>query len=587
MTVLFGPDGRDLIVQQIHEPPELGGPPSLLHRYDGTTGRPDASPVRVGRHETFLMSSPRDRRTVFVTSESDDETYMFAADGLRLLRRWPVGAYAGTVSPDGRTFALGSQDGAVRLLDLATGLVRRLAGGHEARVLRMRFSADGRTLVTSGEDGAVRAWDVQRGEVRRVFAGHALGVVWGADIVPDGRTVYSAGQDKRAFAWDLDGDRSLVRPFDVDRAFVPDDGDTLPRGLALAPDGRTLAVGHSDGGVDLIEADTLRTGARFRALRGFVAALAFSPDRNVLAATGQHGELALWDARPLRRLGELRGQRTTSQALAFSPDGTLLAAGDLGTPNSDYSVYTGGGVRVFDLRRRVATKFWPRLTLVSLAFSPDGRLLAMAAMESFTQIRDLRSGRLVTTLSTGEADRSVVFSPDGRLVLTGLYDGTAHVWSTDTWKPVGRPIEGHDDNRVLWMGFTPDGTMLATGHGGAGRNDRARRRCRTPPDRHAADRRAGQQSRDGDVARRAPSVRSVVRARRGPVDDRPGGVEAARLPRGRARADASRMERRAPGPAVSPGLQRLDRADGDPGLRVVHIALRVPQRRLVLGLRRR
>lgn len=420
MTVLFGPDGRDLIVQQIHEPPELGGPPSLLHRYDGATGRPDASPVRVGRHETFLMSSPRDRRTVFVTSESDDETYMFAADGLRLLRRWPVGAYAGTVSPDGRTFALGSQDGAVRLLDLATGLVRRLAGGHEARVLRMRFSADGRTLVTSGEDGAVRAWDVQRGEVRRVFAGHALGVVWGADIVPDGRTVYSAGQDKRAFAWDLDGDRSLVRPFDVDRAFVPDDGDTLPRGLALAPDGRTLAVGHSDGGVDLIEADTLRTGARFRALRGFVAALAFSPDRNVLAATGQHGELALWDARPLRRLGELRGQRTTSQALAFSPDGTLLAAGDLGTPNSDYSVYTGGGVRVFDLRRRVATKFWPRLTLVSLAFSPDGRLLAMAAMESFTQIRDLRSGRLVTTLSTGEADRSVVFSPDGRLVLTGL-----------------------------------------------------------------------------------------------------------------------------------------------------------------------
>jgi WD40 repeat protein len=56
----------------------------------------------------------------------------------------------------------------------------------------------------------------------------------------------------------------------------------------------------------------------------------------------------------------------------------------------------------------------------------------------------------------------VAFSPDGRSIVTGHYDGTAQLWSTKTWKPIGRPLEGHDDNRVLWMGFTRDGTMLAT-----------------------------------------------------------------------------------------------------------------------------
>jgi WD40 repeat protein len=86
----------------------------------------------------------------------------------------------------------------------------------------------------------------------------------------------------------------------------------------------------------------------------------------------------------------------------------------------------------------------------------------MATMDLPTQVRDARNGRLVARLRTPAAGRSVAFSPDGRLIVTSHYDGTAQLWSTDSWKPVGRPLEGHDDNRVLWIGLTRDGTVLAT-----------------------------------------------------------------------------------------------------------------------------
>ena len=50
----------------------------------------------------------------------------------------------------------------------------------------------------------------------------------------------------------------------------------------------------------------------------------------------------------------------------------------------------------------------------------------------------------------------------GRMVLTGHHDGTVQVWSTTSWKPVGRLIEAHEGKRVRWMGFAHGGATLAT-----------------------------------------------------------------------------------------------------------------------------
>jgi WD40 repeat protein len=95
--------------------------------------------------------------------------------------------------------------------------------------------------------------DVRSGNVTQRFAAHA-GSSDAVAVTPDGATAITAGVDGRVALWNLAGSRlmrpvSLRRPFDVD--------DFTPRGIALSPDGRTLAVTESDGAVDLLDTGTL------------------------------------------------------------------------------------------------------------------------------------------------------------------------------------------------------------------------------------------------------------------------------------------------------------------------------------------
>ena len=116
---------------------------------------------------------------------------------------------------------------------------------------------------------------------------------------------------------------------------------------------------------------------------------------------------------------------------------------------------------MWDVRRRALTAARPSVSSASLAFSPDGELLAAAGRERPTEIRKARSGKLVARLHTADWGRSVAFSPDGSLVATGDFVGGGQLWSTETWEPVGRPLEAHE-GRILTLEFSRDGRTLAS-----------------------------------------------------------------------------------------------------------------------------
>jgi WD40 repeat protein len=263
--------------------------------------------------------------------------------------------------------------------------------------------------------------------------------------------------------WDLAGARRLARPFSTGAPFVVED-DEFPKELAITPDGGSLAVAQASGHVDFFDTRTLRRERTVKALPGFAAAVDVSRDGRTLAVTGEGGALRLFDARTLRPAGELPGMRSSSQAVTFSPDGRNIAAGELGV-NAPGGGGAGGRVHVWDAPRGADApadpRFSFRLVSPSLAFSPDGRQLAAAGIEEPSEIRDVASGKLVARLNTSEFARSVAFSPDGRLLAIGLYDGRIELWSTETWKQVGRPLEGQT-GRIISPEFSPDGRTLAT-----------------------------------------------------------------------------------------------------------------------------
>ena len=96
-----------------------------------------------------------------------------------------------------------------------------------------------------------------------------------------------------------------------------------------------------------------------------------------------------------------------------------------------------------------------------LTFSPDGLLLAGAGRERGVEVDDVANGRRVARPPVDELARSVSFSPDGRLLFVGLYNGTGTFLSTEDWKPAGPGIRGHGQ-RILNPRFMPDGRTLAT-----------------------------------------------------------------------------------------------------------------------------
>ncbi len=421
---------------------------SVLLRVDARTGDVQGTPLRVGGAALDLLPT-RDGKRVFVPSAVDDSTLEIDVASLRVLRRHPVGGFAGALSPDGRALALGSRDGSVRLLDLRSGDVRTFARVHEAGVLDMAFTPDGRTLVSSDFEGGVLVWNAARGRVSEELSAHR-GAVWAVAVSSDGRTVYTAGNDGRLLLWDLARDRRLVRPFAFRQKF--EDVQT-PRGIAVSPNGETLAVTERGGVIDLFDTATLQRRRSVRAMRGFAAAAAFSPDGRLLAVGGEQGDVTLWDARTLRPAGALSGLEGTVQAVAFSPDGKSLAAAEVvGEPPR---------LLLWNVRRRTVTAEVDAPATTSLAFSPDGGKIALAALEGGTEIREVRGGRLLERLPTQGLSRSVAFSPDGSLLAVGQFDGDGQLYSTETWKPLGRRLEAHTQ-RITAVDFSRDGRTLAT-----------------------------------------------------------------------------------------------------------------------------
>jgi WD40 repeat protein/class 3 adenylate cyclase len=437
--------GREVVVLQ-------GSPDSAvrsaLFRVDVRSGEVVAGPVRVGRDAVEVFPSP-DRRHLFVPSSVDDVTLEIDASSLREVRRQAAGGFAGALSDDGETMALGSRDGSVRLLDLGSGEVRPLAGRHQGGVRDMAFTPDGR-LVTGGDDGHVVVWDVGTGTVSEDIAAH-LGPAWALAIPADGRTVYSAGDDGVTMAWDLAGDQRLVGSLMLDRPF-PD--IATPRGIAMSPDGAILAVTQGDGAVDLYDTETMQLRRSTRALRGPAMAAAFSPDGRLVAVAGEAGTVVLRDAGTLAASGELTGLTRAVQAVSFSPDGRLLAAAEV----------EGGAasqLRIWDVDRREPTASVTTGPVASLAFNPGGDTLALAALDGGVQIRDSQAGALLRSLPVAGLARSVAYSPDGGLLAVGQFDGFVRLYSTESWAPVGRRLEGHSQ-RITNVEFSEDGRTLAT-----------------------------------------------------------------------------------------------------------------------------
>lgn len=254
----------------------------------------------------------------------------------------------------------------------------------------------------------------------------------------DAKLLFSSGHMGLTF-WDLDDSKaSQPRNLRVDNLFFHN------AGVALAPDGKTVAAVSSMGGEQDMPIRFLdaATGKDIRQIENDqqIQGLRFSPDGRLLAVASRN-RVELWDATTGDEVRVFPSvQNSLYQMLTFSPDGKMLAA----VPNlnrfppgeeTDPEIHvweTASGkeracVRLPEPlpRERNPRVYYANRGINGFAFSLDGRFLAVSGNDSAVHVWDLHRNKEAAPLTGFEGNTTALtFTPDGKELIALGFNGS-------------------------------------------------------------------------------------------------------------------------------------------------------------------
>jgi WD40 repeat protein len=453
-SVAFSPDGHILV---------SGDADGTMRLVDARTGRQLGSPLtprlRTGS-ETFFVAFSRDGHTV-ASVQSDGPVEFWD-----VRTRKPVGspapdkgAMALAFSPDGQTLA-SLNFSTIHLWSARTHKQATAPLVANTILFSEAFSPDGRTLAAVGSDGTIRVWDLG---ANNYLGAEAKGQVLSIAFSPDGRTLASAGADGAIRLWNVaTHSQSGSIPHHPVLPSIGRRGNkineipgTVTLGIAVSPDGRTLAAAGADGKLRLWNLATqMQLGTPLAVNPN---SLAFSPNSRTLAFVSGK-TIRLWNIRARRQVGSpLTGSTGDVNGIAFSPDGRILASVD------------DNAIRLWDIGAH--KPLGPPLNfhthyLSTVAFSPDGDTLAFSDGDDGTvRLLDVRTHRqLGSALPAGAGNpivRAVAFTPDGKTLATADDDGQVRLWDVASHTQLGPALAGGNGGLPPALAISPDGRSLA------------------------------------------------------------------------------------------------------------------------------
>jgi len=346
-----------------------------------------------------------------------------------------------TWSSDGSRLASGGEDHTIRIWDPETGhQIGEPLIGHFAWVNSVTWSPDDTRLASGGDDGTVRIWDTTTG----VQIGKSLmspGVVKSVAWSPDGTRLASGGMG------------GIIRIWCMAQIAATLIGHTdWVNSVAWSPDGTRLASGGDDGTIRIWNTTTgVQIGNPLIEIYHEVCCVAWSPDGKRLASGGETINIRIWD------LCFARASLNTTGVSGLRPATTPEESREpvpAGSGNSE-GVDQPGGLRSANSEG---------------VDQPGG--LRSANSEGVDQPGGLRSANSEGVVTISEVQIrmmplfdnmwSVAWSPDGKRLVAGGFDGIVRIWNSVTGTLIENPLIYGHQSEVYCVAWSPDGKRLAS-----------------------------------------------------------------------------------------------------------------------------
>ncbi len=274
----------------------------------------------------------------------------------------------------------------------------RSFSGHGDNVTCVAFSPDGKYLVSGSDDITVRLWDVREGRKIWSFTRHTDKINH-VIFSPDGRLIASASEDGKVCLISLQGD------------------------LFLDINGRSASI----------------------------LSVAFSPDSKLIASAGSSGIIKIWDmyGQSIRTINS--GIDNSTSAVSFDQKGENIIIGSL--DGNLYSASLSEGVMNLEPSANGSS-------ITSISLHKEFAFIASAGKSGTIKILDL-NGTLVDILFDHEgAILSVAYSPNERILASSSMDRTIRLWDLEG-NQVGYSLIGHSGS-VNCVAFSPDGKIIVS-----------------------------------------------------------------------------------------------------------------------------